>query len=89
MSGQLRYPVRQFKQGSAVNKKLSIRAALVLCLACGATLAGGLVFIPQPISFAVNSSDRPARDRDRDSARKPELVLALCRHQAVDRGSAS
>jgi predicted methyltransferase len=75
--GQLRYPVRKFKQGSAVNKKLPIRAALALCLACGATLAGGLVFIPQSISFAVGSGDRPARDRNRDSSRKPELVLAF------------
>jgi predicted methyltransferase len=69
--------VRKLKQGCAVNKKLAIRAALALCLACGATLAGGLVFIPQSISFAVNSTDRPARDRDRDSSRKPELVLAF------------
>jgi predicted methyltransferase len=73
----LRYPVRKFKQGCAVNKKLLIRAALALSLACGAALAGGLVFIPQSISFAVNNGDRPQRDRDRDSARKPELVLAF------------
>jgi predicted methyltransferase len=76
--GQLRYPVRRFKQGSAVNNKLQVHAALALSLVCGATLAaGGLVLIPQSISFAVSSSDRPARDRDRDGNRKPELVLAF------------
>jgi predicted methyltransferase len=60
-----------------VNKKLQIRAALALSLVCGATLAAGLVLIPQYVSFAVGNSDRPAHDRDRDNIRKPELVIAF------------
>lgn len=60
-----------------MKKKLQIRAALALSLVCGVTLATGLVLIPQYVSFAVGNSDRPTRDRYRDSSRKPELVIAF------------
>ncbi|HEY5020565.1 MAG TPA: hypothetical protein VII17_06070, partial [Steroidobacteraceae bacterium] len=60
-----------------MNKNLQFWAALVLCVACGVSAATGLVFIPQDISFAVASKDRPASDRERDANRKPELVIAF------------
>jgi len=63
-----------------MNKKLQSSAAVVLCMASGvlgAVSLGGLIYIPQYVTDAVNSSTRPDKDRDRDVNRKPAAVIAF------------
>lgn len=52
-------------------------ALLAVCAAAALAAAAGAAQVPSYITAAVNNSNRPDKDRERDANRKPEQVLAF------------
>jgi predicted methyltransferase len=58
-----------------MSRSLHLSVALVVCSATA--LIASAASVPAYISSAIASSSRPAKDRDRDVNRKPDLVIAF------------